>query len=380
MARAFRLTEGGPCYRVLAYLRLRTPTGVARMWWLGVAIWLPLGLGELVHFLLGIPGDPALRDISLHIRILFTLPILLIAERLLDQTVLSALASFDRGGYTDREATDAILARAEKLRDAWQVELALLAVALVGGQLVLWRVFGSAGLFHGGADVGALTFSRVWYGVVALPLVQFVMFRWMWRWVIWTFVLYRISRLPLSVVATHADFAGGLAVFARPVTGFAGFVLGNGAIIAAAWGTQAYEGASSIQRLMPMLVVYLLTVAVLAVGPLFVFCAPLFRARRLTLAQYGDFMRTYTLQFHSKWIAPVGQGSPLGTPDIQSLADLGHAFQVASKTRVFAFGPRTLVVVWIAALIPMVPLFAGAISFETVLKRIVGTVLGGLPM
>ena len=45
----------------------------------------------------------------------------------------------------------------------------LLAIAILGGQLVLWRVFGTTGLFHGGEEIGFWSFSRVWYALVALP-------------------------------------------------------------------------------------------------------------------------------------------------------------------------------------------------------------------
>ena len=169
---------------------------------------------------------------------------------------------------------------------------------------MLWRVFGTTGLFHGGETIGFWSFSRVWYALVALPLVQFVMFRWMWRWVIWSYMLVRISKLPLFVLATHADYAGGLGALARPVSGFSAFVLANSAILAGAWATQVLQDRTTIRALVPMLVVYEVAALAVAVGPLLFLSAHLFRARRSTLAQYGDFMRAYTLRFHEKWLAP----------------------------------------------------------------------------
>lgn len=376
----FALTEGGPFYRILVRLRLRTPTSMTRCWWLGVALWLPLVLGEGARTLLGMPEDPTLFDLSLHVRLLFTLPVLLVSERLVDQTVNSALTTLYKGNFCDPGQIDDIVDRAQRLRDSWKVELGILAVSILGGQLVLWRVFGSTGLFHGGAEVGFWSFPRLWYALIALPLVQFVMLRWMWRWVIWSLMVARISRLPLFVLATHSDHAGGLAALARPVSGFCGFVLANGAILSAAWATQIIEARTTVQALLPMLTAYLVVVLVIAVGPLLLLSGHLFRARRRTLAQYGDFMRAYALQFHDKWVASPTGASAVGSPDIQSLNDLMEAYQVISKTRFFVFGPRQVLAVWSAGLLPLLPLVLSTITFEQVLRRILATVLGGLPL
>ena len=77
--------------------------------------------------------------------------------------------------------------------------------------------------------------------------------------------------------------------------------------------------------------------------------------------------------------SPTG-ASALGSPDIQSLDHLMEAFQVISKTRVFVFGPRQVLAVWSAGLLPLLPLVLSTLTFEQVLRRILATVLGGLPL
>jgi hypothetical protein len=381
--RPFSLTRGGPFFHLLTRLRIWTPEGLGRAWGLGLFLWLPIGIVEGVHLLRGARVDPLVLDISTHVRLLFTMPVLLYAERLLDETARSAMASFHVGNFGDRATTDRILARAERMRDSWAVEAVLLVLALAAGELVLWRILGATGLFHGGAEVARWTFVRVWYAVVAFPLVQFIMFRWLWRWAIWSQVLRRLGQQTLSTLATHADRAAGLGPLARPVSGCAGFVLATSAILAGAWGTQVIAGETHVKALLPGLVVFLLASLALALGPLLVFCRHLFRARRRGLALYGDFVRGYTLRFHEKWIephtAPAGE-QPLGTPDIQSLADLGHSFQVVQQTRIFVFGTRQVITVWFAGIIPMIPLFWSTLTVQAILKRILSTVLGGLPL
>jgi hypothetical protein len=377
---AFSLTRGGPFYRLLQRYRIVTPTSTIGCWWLAALVWLPYSVGEAVRAAYDLDLDPAVFDISTHVRILLALPIMLISERLLETTARSAMSSFAKGEFCDPTLWEPILVRAQRLRDSWFAELVLLLVAVLGGQLVLWGVFGASGLFHGGGEMHFWSFPRIWYAVIALPLFQFVLFRWLWHWLIWSTVLARVSRLPLHVLATHPDYAGGLTLFARPVTAFAGLLFATSAVVSAAWGTKLIYGYATLRELVPGLVAFLVTATVVGFGPLLSFSGTLFRMRRRTLAAYGAFARHYILDFHQKWIASPREKSALGTSDIQSLADLGNSYQIASKTRLIPFAPRIVLGVWIAGIVPMLPLLASRLTAEQVLKRIIATVLGGFPM
>jgi hypothetical protein len=376
----YSMTKGGPFFHVLRRLKIVSETGKSHYWLLAFVIWLPIAIAEGVRQLLGMPLDPTLMDLSVHARVLVSMPLFLYAERLLERSVGSAVRSMYNGDFCEPSRIDRILDRAERLRDSWLAELALLILALIGGQLALWRVVGSAGLISGSEQVSAWSFPRVWYALVALPFVQFVMFRWLWRWLIWAWMLLRLSLQPLKLIATHPDFACGLAALARPMSAFSGFALGTGVLLAAAWGTQVLRGNATIQSLLPMLTAFLVIAIVIAIMPLTPLSKHLFRARRVTLAQYGDFARRYNLEFHDKWIVPAAAAKKaLGSPDIQSLNDLAESYQIAAKTRFFVFGPRHVLAVWAAGLAPMVPVFASALTVEQVLRRILMTVLGGFP-
>jgi hypothetical protein len=377
----FSLTEGGPFHRLLTRLRLHTRQTFGRSIGIGILAWLPLAIGEALHMAGGAQPDPMLLDLSLHVRLLVALPILLSSETLLERASRSAIASLHAGNVLDGALLLPILARAERLRDSRVMEAVMAGVALLGGQLVLWRVLGATGAFHGGAEVSVQTFPRVWYAVVALPLFQFVLFRWLWRWLIWSYVLWRMSRLPLRILATHADHAAGLTPLARPVSAFCFLVLANACVLAGAWGTQVLGGLATIRGFLPGLVTYLLISLLVGLGPLLLYCPHLYTARRVGLADYGDLVRDYTQRFHDKWIKdPDNRDQALGSPDIQSLNDLGEAFQVVARTRFFVFSSRNVMMVWASGLIPMIPLFAGTLTTEAVLKKILGTVLGGFPL
>jgi hypothetical protein len=375
--RSFSLNYGGPFYHLLRRLHLVAPSGNVRVWWLAVFAWLPLAIGEGTRLLLGMAPDPTLYDLSVHVRLLFALPVMLLAERLTERTCRRAISSLHDGHFCEEHALDSIVARAERRRDAAWPEGMLLAIALGGGQLAMWRITGSTGLVHGDTEVGAFSYPRMWYVVIALPLAQFVMYRWLWHWAIWASMLFRISRLPLVAVATHPDRAAGLGILGRPIAGFAYFALAISAVLSSAWGTQLLAHRATVKSHLAALAVFVVLMIALAVAPLLLFCGQLFRIRLATLFAYSDFATDYARRFHRKWIEGGFGKQSLGSADIQSLSDLGNSFQVIDQTRLFAFGPRAIVAVLIASILPMIPLYASTLTLEQLLERVLGTVVKG---
>jgi hypothetical protein len=379
-AHGFSLTQGGPFYALMRRVHLSRADGTLTAWPLVLIGWLPIVLGEAGRLVLRVPLDPMAYDLSLHVRLLVGLPLLIDAERLIEPQCKGAIAEVETGKIAERAALEPILHRAERLRDSRWAELVLVALAVTGGQLALWQVIGTTGVVHGGISASSWSFPRLWYGVIGLPLVQFVLYRWLWRWLIWSYVLVRLSRLSLAALATHPDHAAGLAPLAWPVSGFAGLALAVGAVLAGAWGTQLLADRVTLHGLMPAMAAYLVLVVCVACGPLIVFIPHLYRARRLALYAYGGLALEYVRAFQVHWIEKrAADARLLGSPDIQSLNDLLTAFQVIVRTRLFACSSRQVVILLLAAFLPMLPLWASAVTVEQVLRRLIGAVVGGIP-
>jgi len=367
----FSLTSGGPWYRAMIRYHLTNP--VVRVWWLTVIAWSPLALAAAVRALAGQPIDRAVFDLSVHVRLLVAIPMMLLGELLIDAQCRGALGVLYTGELVDREALQRAATRAEELRDSPIAEGVLLLIALAGGQLVM---FGAFGVFHGGGTPSAWTFARLWYGCIASPAFQFVTFRWLWHWMIWTYVLVRIARLPLQAIATHPDGACGIGSLAWPITGFASFIFAMGSVLSAAWETQILADRMSVRSLLPAILAFLVIAVSLGCGPVLLFTSHLYRMRRRTLASYTQLATSYVKQFDAKWIGG-GTDELLGTSDLQSLADLGNSFGVIVRTRMTLFTPRNVIDLVLAALVPLIPLALSFVTVEEILKRIVGALLGG---
>jgi len=230
--RTFSLNDGGPWYRALRRGHLIDPRGKVRARWFVAAAWLPIATSQLVRLALGRELDPMVLDISMHVRLLVALPMLLLAERMVESGCRSAIRSVHAEQLVDDAAIDRLVARAEHLRDAALPEIIVGIAAVAIGQLTLWGTTGPAGVFHGETG-GTFGFARVWYGLVALPLAQFVMLRWLWRWAIWNILLARRA---------SADSPA-----ARSVSGYSAFAFAVGAVLSGAWGTQSLLGHAGTQ-------------------------------------------------------------------------------------------------------------------------------------
>lgn len=379
VAEPFSITQG-PFLRLLRRLHLTRPDGSARAWPLVAIAWGPLVLGAGVCVAAGHPVPPIMRDISVHTRLLIGIPLLLHAERILENRCRSAVGQLHTGRFADRAVVDRILDRARRLRESRPVVLVLAALALLGSQALLWGFHGLTGPFAGITETGELSFARLWFVSVAWPIAQLLILRWLWHWVIWSYVTVRLSRLPLATIATHPDRAAGIGFLAEPINGFSGFVLALSALMASGWSMQVIHHHAVLRAFVPEFVAFVVLAAILACGPLLLFIGMLYRARHREIDRYNELALDYVRAFHRKWIEDRSDRDELlGTADLQSLNDLCGAYANLDRARLVPLGPRPLIGLGIAAVVPMLPLVAVTMPLDELLKQLVHVLLGTLP-
>lgn len=373
--------EESPLVRALTRVHLAHRDHTPRVLPFVVIAWLPLFIGALLRVAVGQQPAPILFDLSVHVRLLIAVPLMIYAGRLLEVRCRAAVNQLYAGGFTERENLDRIIGRAIRLRDSRLVEVLLILLTLFGGQASLWGLSATTGLFAGVVDPGALSFAKIWYLTIALPIAQFVMLRWLWHWAIWSYVVVRVSRLPLATIATHPDRAAGIGFLALPISAFTGFLLAIAGTIASAWGTQILDGRATLQAFVPPFIAFVVVSTLLACGPLLLFMGMLYRARHREIESYNQLSLDYVRGFHRKWVEsrPASE-SLLGTPDIQSINDLIGAYDSLVRLRVVPFGPREIIGIWIASVVPMLPLIATTMPLDKLLAHIARALLGGVPV
>ena len=380
--------RGGPAYRLMqriGVIRGDGPSVERRVLWFIAVTWVPL----LVFAVLDgraigpTPRESMLLDFATYARFLLALPILVMAEVIVGPRLSAAGLSFIRGGFVSREdlpAFAAAIERVKRRREALAPELIILGIAF----FVPWYL--SLEQWHGGNTSswksltlpgGGTSLAGLWHQFVALPFLQFLLLRWIWRLTIWTCFLFEMSRLNLSLVPTHADRAGGLGFLGTAHSFLGIFGLGMGAVLSADAAFRIYFEGAAIQSFELIFVAYLVINEILFVGPLLLFVRPLLEARLDGLRHYTILVDQYNRAFHAKWVkneAPAEEPL-LGTSDIQSLADLGNSYDRVRQMRDFPFGGRLILQIAVMSALPALPLLLLVFPVKDILKILAAVIL-----
>jgi hypothetical protein len=384
----FSLVQGGPLFQLFVRSRLSTSALgwlKRRIIFLVLITWFPLlvlsalsgqAWGGIVHI-------PFLYDLETHVRFLVVLPLLLATELVVHLRLNPVVRQFVGRGIITAESQplfDARMASALRLRNSVFIEIALIVLVFAfGHSLYLGRGALHDSTWHTISQTPKLQLSLAgcWLAYFSLPVYQFLLVRWLFRFFIWTRFLWQVSRLNLYLVPTHPDRAGGLGFLSQSALAFMPFLLSQGALLSAMIGQRIlYEGAAllSFKVEIVITVVFLL---LLVLGPLCVFMPLLVHTKREGILTYGALASRYVSEFDKKWLqGGAAQDEVLmGSSDIQSLADLNNSLEVVRAMQVFPFGKQTIIQTTVGALLPLMPLLLTMVSPEDLVKRLLGILL-----
>jgi hypothetical protein len=381
------LIDGGPTHRLMqriGLLRQRGPELARGALVLALLAWLPLLVlaAAAGHLTGGVPV-PFLFDYGVHARLLFGMPLLIVAEVVVGPRLGGAAARFvDRGLVKPAELPrfEQAVAQALRIRDSAALEVVVLLLAYVGSFLSLGLSFS----FHVSrwdlllSPTGPrITSAGIWNTFVAVPLYQFLVYRSLVRMLNWFGFLWSVAGLELQLVPTHPDRAGGLGFLGGAHRPLGVFALSVGAVLSGRYCTEILYGGSSLSAIQAPVAVFTVIMLLICLGPLVVFLPQLVAARRNGLVEYGGLALRYAAEFDRKWLrggAPAGE-ELLGSGDIQSLADMGGSFERIEQMRPVPFGIKDVTALVACCLLPMVPVLATVMPIEEVAK-IVLKVLG----
>ncbi len=370
------LTEGGPGDAVLRHLKL-APLGQAA--WraavvLALVAWVPLLLLSVVEGLaVGGAQIPFVYDLAAHVRFLVALPVLLLAEIPIGLRLREVTANFVTAGLVrvDQRARFAdMIADAVRFRDSRVAELVVLGAAYVTTYTALSRGPLQSGSTWHAPGAHDLTPVGCWYAFVSLPLFQFLLYRWLWRMVVWTRFLRWVSTLDLQLTPTHPDRAGGLGFLGKACVPFGALLFAASTVVSSAIGTRVLFGGARLESFqMSYAALFVVALAVFA-GPLLLFAPTLMALKHRGLVEYGTLASRYTQLFHRKWVevAEATEESVLGTADIQSLADLGNSFELIRKMRVLPIQLVDFAAMALPGVLPAIPLAATVMPVREIVK------------
>lgn len=371
---------GGPLYRLGC--RLGLVRNGANTFRLGIAIGLSAWSVLTVLALLQGAGHKlfSLALIGAHARLLVALPLFFLCETTVVPQMTEFVGTIVRSRVVPKSSLPALeseIARVGRWKDSWLAEVIclLLAVLLpfVGAQL---HLVGAMAIYDQATAVGTL--AGHWYWFVCLPLFRFLMFRWLWRLGLWWYVLRRVAKLELHLVPIHPDGAAGLGYLEVVHAHFTPMVLALSSALSATFAEELSAGTMTFAVVYPAIALTLVLLAVLFLGPLFLFALKLWDCRVKGMSDYMELAAHYVNGFERRWSGAdeSAQQHLLDKPDLQTLAALSDSVNIVRTMRWVPLSPLLVANLAIAALLPLLPLlllkFPVGELFEKIVRRLVG--------
>jgi hypothetical protein len=360
--RDFGLGEGGLLHRIESACHVTKIFG--QIVFVFVLTWVPMmALGLAQEGLRG-TREPLLHDPLIHVRFLIAAPLLVMADHVFPWIVRRSLRQLVAQGSVPDEAMprfESLHEKARRLADASWPEIVLIVIAIGLGVTELIGLVPISGRRY---QVDR-TATQLWHSLVAGPLLQFLLWRSLWRWLLWARIVIGLSRIPLRLVALHPDRCGGLAFLKLPSIGYCAILLFVvSSLLCAGWGGH-FPVEPSLISFKPYLATFAIIGGAIAFGPLFFLTPQLVRARLDGLLENDILAAEEGSRFRRAWVIERGPDF-LASQDAQTLDSLGNLYrQSVERIRGIIFDKRDVVVLLLAALLPVLPLMVMHVPAES---------------
>jgi hypothetical protein len=346
--------------------------------------WLPLALlwsWQNVHLGGSGPAASLYTHYATYARFFVTLPLLIVAESAVrphlehafQQAITSGVVPASR--YAD--FVD-LLVRGLGARESRLAEALVLAVAVVVAHVSVTVAMSGhhASWIHTGPT---LTWAGAWFAYVSLPLLQFLIFRWIYRLSIWWRILHGLSRLGTNIQPGHPDERGGLAFLGDSVQAFAILALAFAAAAAGSVADFVVNEGAPISELKGFIAGAVIFILLLFLGPLAFFFGPAYKAKDEALLRYEGLAQRYWQAFDQKWtngvVAPHGPHG-IAEPDFSAITDLGALVKAVREMKVIPITKEGVLPLVVAILLPFLPILAMAFPVQELLSGVVHVFLG----
>ena len=353
-------------------------------------LWLPLAVLTLIEgtFVGDRVAQPFIYDVVPQVRFLIALPLLLFADLAIDPAVGVTCRNLERSGVVpddEQPRYQAALVELQKGRDSIWPDVVMLVLAFsltwlfqpgYGESAIqtadtswLWSVA------DGTVDLSA---AGWWYGLISAPFFLFILFRWIWRFLIWAGFLYRVSRIPLALRPTHPDCAGGLGVLGMAQQTFSIVFVAFATVMSSTIAHNILFEGDTFRDSRPEIILFIVICVALIYAPLLPFAKNMYTARRIGLNQYGALGYRLSDAFSARWITGAGPnvGAELkDSTDSSTMADYGATFDAVRSMRVVPVTLRGVLAIAASLALPFLPLYLTEFSITDLLQRLADTLV-----
>lgn len=382
----FSLVRGDALFRAQRAVGLIPDRGlgVVRRAILAVLItWVPLVVAAAIanRLLPGAVPESLLQHFGVHVRFLVAVPLFIIDDALAQRVLEEIIPYFVRSGLVrdaDRPRFAAIVASANHWRDGWRPLIGIAGV-LIAWVVVTPIVWDAHELSWAVSDppLPALRFAVFWARYVARPIFLALVLVWLWRLVLATALMWRISRLDLAFVPTHPDEAAGLGFLEVVPMAFVAPAFAISAVVSARWAHDVlFHGATLSALAIPMGALVVVTTLLILV-PLLVFIGPLYVARRVALSEYGALVGEHHRRLRRRWIygEPLNDDAMLNARELGAGAYSGRLYDAVWRVLPIPIGKRVVIAIAALMALPLLPLIGAEVHLGDAVMKVVRTLL-----
>jgi len=308
-----------------------------------------------------------------HVRCLLVIPLLILAEPMLHRAARAIAARLAATAATPeaRTAFDAAGRAVVRLRDA------TLPWVLLLGAAVAWSLADDP-LTHGDAMAwavdadGTLGFGGWWFAYVVRPVFLALLMAWLWRILLLSLWMGRVGRIDLSLVPTHPDRAGGVALVEKLPGAFALVSMALSAMLASRWAHEILHHGASLAAYRHAVIVFVVLWSLLLLLPLLAFAPALGRTRKQAIRAYSALVGRQGELVHRRWIEgrEVAAEPILEAPEIGPVADAAAMYEAVVKMRRVPVGKVSVIGILLPLALPLLVVTALQVPLKDLLLKL----------
>lgn len=339
----------------------------AALTWLPIFVWSQVAAPATMAD----SGESLMRHYGVHVRCLLAIPLLVLAEGMLNNVVKHIVSSFITSGTVppgERPAFDRTLEDLRRMRDAslpWVLVIGLaLAWMLVDRpdpkeDTMAWATAGDGGLGFGGW----------WFAYVARPIFMAMVLGWLWRMVLLAVWYWRVGKLDLSLVPSHPDRTGGIAFVEKLPGAYMLVSLAISSVVVSRWAHLITQHDATLESFKLPAATLLALWTLLALLSLLALAPKLFVTRKGALHAYSALVGEQGRLVHRRWILheAVDDAPILDAPEIGPVADAASMYDAVKRMRIVPIGKTAMIKILLPVVVPMVVVAALQIPLKTML-------------
>lgn len=347
--------------------------------------WLPLVIITAIDgTLYSGTGLPFLKDLAIQGRLLIGIPMLILIKAVVYRRIPEVLQYISEVliNPVDRDRFVSVaIQKAIKRTDSTLSEIIFL-LAVVGFALSpaeatsLFITDKESGTWLISVKEGkqAMSLASNWTQYISIPIFQFLLLRWIWRYIVWLTLLFRISNMNLNLKPTHPDGSGGVGVIFLAQRNFHLFFVVCGMVISSVMINLFMLKTVTFETLKLQILGYVILAVFLIFIPMLFFTRKLVKTKyqgQLELSRAGTNL---SKKYEEEWIKPMGAEKRIAddTVDPSMQVDYSGVHILLQEMRIIPIRLNDIFIMVVSLFIPFIPIFFIQYSVVELLQKLMG--------